>query len=143
MPPGRRCSVTRGRERGGTDTPRRYAEPGDGARRGRELGTRAYQTRLLGRPQGMRTFTDADGVVWEVEPIYPHVPLPDPRFDPTPPPVEELLGVLLPPSHAFLLFVSTSGQRRRLKPVPRDWVTASDAQLARWCAEATPSAAHR
>jgi hypothetical protein len=87
----------------------------------------------------MRTFTDARGVVWEVEPIYPHVPLPDPRFDHSPPPVEELLGVMLPPSHGFLLFVSSTGARRRLKPVPRDWLTATDAQLARWCDEASPS----
>lgn len=95
---------------------------------------------VLGRPQGMaqRTFVDAEGVFWEVESVYPPVDWPDPRFDRTPPPGEELLGVRVTPIVGWLTFTSSAGTRRRLVPVPRDWVTASDADLERYCAAATP-----
>ena len=86
----------------------------------------------------MRTFIDASGESWTVESTYPPVNWPDPRFDPTPIPGEELLGVRVTPIVGWLTFTSASGSRRRLVPVPGGWVTATDAQLERYCEAAVP-----
>ena len=73
----------------------------------------------------MRTFVDESGTEWEVREI--HVPtlavvprrhLPHPEF-----------------AEGWLLF-STARERRRVAPVPADWMTRPSTELCTWCANA-------
>ena len=73
----------------------------------------------------MRTFVDESGTEWEVREI--HVPtlavvpkryLPHPEF-----------------AEGWLLF-STASERRRVAPVPPDWMTRPSTELSTWCANA-------
>ncbi len=81
---------------------------------------RPYVEPFMPPPYGMpmRDFTDATGVTWKV---WSTVPLVAPSFGAN---VE-----------GWLTFESAES-RRRLTPIPPGWETASDAQLAAFCASA-------
>jgi hypothetical protein len=81
-----------------------------------------------------RQFTDSARVVWKVYRVEPGA-------------VSASLARLrerLPDRESerrrpWLLFESSSGERRRLAPVPDEWdESCSDAQLAKWCVAGEP-----
>ena len=77
------------------------------------------------------SFTDEGERGWEVREIRNPI-LPDRR------------GLFAKPEFAegWLLFMS-GGERRRMAPFPPGWRLATQAQLRRWCAEATPVESRR
>lgn len=77
----------------------------------------------------MRTFRDADGIVWTVWLVLPSV-----SIDGVSPP-----GAHLSEDSAggWLAFESARG-RRRFYQHPEDWETMTDQQLAVLCAHAVP-----
>ncbi len=72
-------------------------------------------------PMAHRTFTDPDGIVWEVWQV-------------TPTSVKnaagEFLGAVEPGyEYGWLCFENRSGEKRRLLPIPADWASLPDARL--------------
>jgi hypothetical protein len=73
----------------------------------------------------MRTFVDESGTQWEVREIHvPTLAVVPKRFLPHPEYAE-----------GWLLF-STARERRRIAPVPSDWMTRPSTELSTWCANA-------
>ena len=73
-----------------------------------------------------RSFTDEDGIEWEVREIANAM---------MPASLEKLLGPDRRRS-GWLTFQSATGERRRLSPYPSDWATVTDFEIIRWCARA-------
>lgn len=73
-----------------------------------------------------REFTDSVGMTWTVREI-------------TPGPMPEKLGEMLGGDRrqgGWLLFLSATGEKRRLKPVPTGWAGLSDDDLESHCRRA-------
>ena len=82
----------------------------------------------------LRTYTDSAGVHWLIYRVEPQ---------PLSPTLERLRDSMPAVPHErrrpWLLFESESGEKRRLVPVPDEWdKSASNRQLADWCAKAEP-----
>ena len=76
--------------------------------------------------EGTRSFTDANGVLWQVwEVKNPSVP----------PKLAALLGNERRRA-SWLVFEAPTPEKRRLTPYPEDWRTISDGELALCCARA-------
>jgi hypothetical protein len=73
-----------------------------------------------------REFTDSVGMTWTVREITP---------GPMPPKLSALLGGDRRRG-GWLLFLSASGEKRRLGPVPIDWAALSDGDLEGHCRRA-------
>jgi hypothetical protein len=72
-------------------------------------------------PMTLRSFTDSRGVSWRVRAMAPGI-------------VSQLLPVGL--RVGWIAFVSAN-ERRRLAPIPDDWLTASSSVLEGYCKSAT------
>jgi hypothetical protein len=77
-------------------------------------------------PQLPRAFTDSVGVTWTVREITP---------GPMPPKLREMLGQERRRG-GWLLFLSDGGEKRRLAPVPKDWLGLSPRELEDLCIQA-------
>jgi hypothetical protein len=77
-------------------------------------------------PRLPREFTDSVGVTWTVREITP---------GPMPPKLSEFLGGDRRRG-GWLLFMSASGEKRRLAPIPADWAGLADDDLEGWCRRA-------
>jgi hypothetical protein len=73
-----------------------------------------------------RAFTDCLGATWSVREITP---------GPMPPKLRQMLGSERR-AGGWLLFLSDSGAKRRLAPVPKGWAGLSDAELEVLCLRA-------
>jgi len=73
-----------------------------------------------------REFTDSVGATWTVREITP---------GPMPPKLSELLGDERRKG-GWLLFLSSTGEKRRLAPVPVSWAGLSDRELEGYCMRA-------
>ena len=73
-----------------------------------------------------REFVDSIGTTWSVREIAP---------GPMPPKLEHLLGEDRRRG-GWLLFLSATGEKRRLAPVPDGWAALSGADLEGWCMRA-------
>lgn len=100
---------------------------------------------------GYRTFTDLEGGKWEVWLVYPsaaerrrsdrRVTSPNtPYAGPERRTITRRVNpfhraAAVPPGyeHGWLCFENSSGEKRRLAPVPENWETASVSQLLTWC----------
>lgn len=78
-------------------------------------------------PGGHRSFTDSEGLHWEIREIA------NPAL---PPSLEKVMGTDRRRS-GWLLFESDTGLKRRLAPYPSDWRQVSDFEIERWCMRAT------
>jgi hypothetical protein len=76
----------------------------------------------------LRRFTDADGVVWNVWDVTAGI-----QIGSLPP--TSVSGQSSPA--AWLCFASEN-KRKRLAPIPKDWLTADEARLLEYCSEAAP-----
>src|SRR5687768_11725580 len=88
----------------------------------------------------LRTFTDREGVdwqVWDVLPSQPELIERRKRRESLPAEQERRAGPAL--AEGWLAFESDK-DRRRLAPIPAGWETASDNQLLEWCAQARTAA---
>lgn len=94
----------------------------------------------------LREFNDERGREWTVWDVHPSL-AERRKHNAGPPPgtrdrrryVEARLHMRPSMSQGWLTFESRDGERRRLAPIPEDWATASQHQLAAWCAMASPA----
>ena len=96
-----------------------------------------------------REFRDDRGITWMVWEVHPTMA--ERRRTPVaiPPDSKERRlnhRARVPVDDRFAqgwLVFRTSGERRRLVPIPSDWESGSDESLRTWCAEAMPSVVWR
>jgi hypothetical protein len=96
-----------------------------------------------------REFRDDRGITWMVWEVHPTMAERRRTAVPIPPDYKERRlnhRVRVPIDDHFALgwlVFRTSGERRRLAPIPMDWVSSSEEQLRNWCQEATPAVVWR
>ena len=96
-----------------------------------------------------REFRDDRGITWMVWEVHPTMAERRRTAVPIPPDYKERRlnhEARVPVAEHFAqgwLVFRTSGERRRLAPIPNDWALGSEAQLRTWCAEAAPTVVWR
>jgi hypothetical protein len=74
-----------------------------------------------------RVFVDAEETRWEVREVRSHE---------LPERLAKLLGDKDRRRSGWLVFESSTGEKRRLSPFPPDWTTVTAFELERWCMRA-------
>jgi hypothetical protein len=90
-----------------------------------------------------REFTDEGGRRWTVWDVFPTLAERRER-DAGPPPgvherrrfIESRTRIAARMARGWLAFEAADGERRRLAPIPSDWVHGSTEQFRAWCASA-------
>lgn len=86
------------------------------------------------RGASSREFTDSVGVAWTVVRVEPQAL--SPTLERIQRNTAARLGDTEERRQPWLVFHSADGEKRRLVPVPQDWLTCSAYEIERWCMRA-------